>query len=240
MDALTINETVDIIVGRIKSKEFTRHTVVNVAKLVSIRNDKELRDAVMACDLINIDGMGVVWGGRILGHHIPERVTGIDLFYRLLQASAIEKFPVFLLGATKDVVITTQKNIENLYPEIMIAGSHHGYFGLDEEKNIVQTIQKSGAKLLFVAISSPTKEIFINKWKNELGIHFVMGVGGTFDVVAGKVKRAPLLVQKMGLEWLYRLFQEPRRMWKRYIFTNFFYIVLLGKEIISVIFRQSK
>ena len=109
--------------------------------------------------------------------------------------------------------------LKRLYSGVTISGYHHGYFWEDEEA-IVDDIRNSGARLLFIAITSPKKENFINKWKDRLGVSFVMGVGGTFDVVAGVVKRAPKWMQNLGLEWMYRLLQEPRRMWRRYLVTN--------------------
>uniref|UniRef100_UPI0025FE3C9A WecB/TagA/CpsF family glycosyltransferase n=1 Tax=Neptunomonas sp. TaxID=1971898 RepID=UPI0025FE3C9A len=130
-----------------------------------------------------------------------------------------EGFPVFYLGAKDDVVTKTGEVMQAQHPQLTIAGTHHGYFW-DDEQAVVEQIKASGARLLFVAITSPKKENFINRWKDELGVDFVMGVGGTFDVVAGKVSRAPIWMQRNGLEWLYRVIQEPRRMWKRYLVTN--------------------
>ena len=118
------------------------------------------------------------------------------------------------------------------HPNLNIAGTHHGYFW-DDEEAVVNRIKESGAKLLFVAITSPKKENFINKWQDKLGVNFVMGVGGTFDVVAGKVNRAPKWMQNAGLEWLYRVLQEPGRMWKRYLVTNSKFAWLLIKEKLS-------
>ncbi|KKD59390.1 UDP-N-acetyl-D-mannosamine transferase [Grimontia sp. AD028] len=219
MDVGTMSETVSLIEDRIERGEFLQHVVVNVAKIVNMRRDKKLAESVSACDIINIDGMGVVFGARFLGHHIPERVAGVDLFHELLRMSAIREFPVFLLGATDEVVKKTHDKAMELYPNLDIAGYNDGYFWENEEE-VVKKIRNSGAKLLFVAITSPKKENFINKWKDHLGVDFVMGVGGTFDVVAGKVSRAPLWMQKYGFEWLYRVYQEPRRMWRRYLVTN--------------------
>ncbi|GFK33459.1 UDP-N-acetyl-D-mannosaminuronic acid transferase [Vibrio cholerae] len=197
MDVASMSETIALIRDRILRQEFTQHVVVNVAKLVNMRKDPELAQSVTECDIINIDGMGVVWGARFLGHQVPERVAGVDLFLELNAMAAEEQMPVFYLGAK---------------PEI------------------VEKIRQSGAKLLFVAITSPKKENFINRWQEQLGVLFVMGVGGTFDVVAGHVSRAPLWMQKAGLEWLYRVLQEPGRMWKRYLITNSRYAWLLLNE----------
>ena len=229
MDVSTMNETVREIAGRVERKQFTQHVVVNVAKIVNMGSDSTLSESVRGSDIINIDGMGVVLGARMLGYDVPERVAGVDLFYNLLQMSAQQGYPVFLLGAKDEIIYKTRKRIEKMYPELNVVGHHHGYFWNDETV-VVKKIKESGARLLFVAITSPKKENFINKWKGQLGVDFVMGVGGTFDVVSGKVKRAPVWMQNYGLEWLYRVIQEPRRMWKRYLLTNSKFLWLLIKE----------
>ncbi|WP_024609250.1 WecB/TagA/CpsF family glycosyltransferase [Pseudoalteromonas sp. TAB23] len=237
MDIATMEETVSFIESRIEKKQFLQHVVVNVAKIVNMQKDPVLADSVRACDLINIDGMGVVFGARFLGHDVPERVAGVDLFHELLTMSARRDFPVFLLGATEEVVSKTVEKVKAQNPNLNIAGYHDGYFfgnkEGDDEEAVVNKIRESGAKLLFVAITSPKKENFINKWQDKLGVDFVMGVGGTFDVVAGKVNRAPLWMQNAGLEWLYRVMQEPGRMWKRYLMTNSKFLFLLIKNKIA-------
>ena len=229
MDSLSMSESVAHIEGKLIKGDFLQHVVVNVAKLVHMQTDKVLADSVKACDMINIDGMGVVLGARFCGHEVTERVAGVDLFHELLAMSARRDFPVFLLGAEEDVVAKTALKVKASNPNLKLAGYHHGYFW-DDEEAVVQMIKDSGAKLLFVAITSPKKENFINKWQDKLGVDFVMGVGGTFDVVAGKVKRAPVWMQNYGLEWLYRIIQEPGRMWKRYLVTNSKFAWLLIKE----------
>ncbi|MEO5378840.1 MAG: WecB/TagA/CpsF family glycosyltransferase [Magnetococcus sp. DMHC-6] len=225
----TMEETLEQIARRIDAGIFTQHSVVNVAKLVKMRTDPQLREAVISCDIINIDGTGVVWGARFLGLPVPERVAGIDLFYALLGMAQGRGDGVFLLGAKESVVNKAVENIRLAYPKLHICGWHHGYFW-DHEEAIVDKIQASGAKLLFVAITSPKKEIFIQRWQQRLQVPFVMGVGGTFDVVAGFTKRAPLWMQQAGLEWFYRLIQEPRRMWRRYLYTNMVFAWLLLRE----------
>lgn len=229
MDQATMEETVADIRSKILNGNFTQHVVVNVAKLVNMRKDAELARSVTECDIINIDGMGVVWGAKALGHKIPERVAGVDLFHNLNAMAEQESFSVFYLGAKQEVVEETANRMQAQHPNLKIAGIHHGYFW-DDEEAVVEQIRQSGAQLLFVAITSPKKENFINKWRDRLGVSFVMGVGGTFDVVAGKVNRAPEWMQNAGLEWLYRVIQEPRRMWKRYLVTNSTFAWLLLKE----------
>jgi N-acetylglucosaminyldiphosphoundecaprenol N-acetyl-beta-D-mannosaminyltransferase len=230
MHVATMHETVEFIKQRVLAREFTQHVVVNVAKIVNMRKDPMLRDGVAECDIINIDGMGVVWGARLLGHEVPERVAGVDLFMELIEMSSKNELPVFLLGAKAEIVNRTKEKLEALHPNLKVAGVHDGYFTADEEETVVRQIRESGARLMFVAITSPKKEIFINRWGSELGVDFVMGVGGTFDVVSGMTKRAPLWMQNWGLEWLYRIIQEPRRMWKRYLVTNSKYAWLLLKS----------
>ncbi|WP_330926671.1 WecB/TagA/CpsF family glycosyltransferase [Candidatus Sororendozoicomonas aggregata] len=222
-------DTLTIIKQRIQQKTFTQHVVVNVAKLINVQKDDRLKQSVESCDLINIDGMGVVWGARFLGYDIPERVAGVDLFYHLLKMAEQENFSVFLLGGTQEVIKKTTETVKKKHPSLNVVGSHHGYFW-DDEASIVEKIKASGAQLLFVAITSPKKENFIDQWQEALGVDFVMGVGGTFDVVAGKVSRAPLWMQQWGLEWLYRVLQEPGRMWKRYLVTNTLFATLIVTE----------
>lgn len=229
LDVATASETVDVIATKIAARQFTQHVVVNVAKLVNMRKDPELDASVRECDIINIDGMGVVLGARILGHDVPERVAGVDLFHELLAMSEQKGYSVFLLGAKDEVVSETARRVQLQFPDLKLAGYHHGYFW-DDEEAMVERIRASGAQLLFVAITSPKKENFINKWRDRLGVTFVMGVGGTFDVVAGKVQRAPLWMQRAGLEWFYRVLQEPGRMWKRYLVTNSVFAWLLLRE----------
>ena len=235
MHPWTMTQTVDEIRRRVSDDCFTQHVVVNVAKIVSMREDPSLRDAVRQCDIINVDGMVVVWGARFLGYSVPERVAGIDLFHALLEMSASEDYGVFFLGAKPAVLDKAVENAVAQNPGLRVVGRHHGYFedGSAEERRIVEAIGDSGAKLLFVGISSPKKELFIERNRERLGVCFVMGVGGTFDVVAGKVQRAPVWMQSAGLEWLFRLLQEPRRMWRRYLGTNLRFAWLLMRARVS-------
>jgi N-acetylglucosaminyldiphosphoundecaprenol N-acetyl-beta-D-mannosaminyltransferase len=229
MDVASMTETVDQIDQAIGAGEFTQHVVVNVAKLINMRKDQQLASSVRSCDIINIDGMGLVFGARLLGHDVQERVAGVDLFHALVRMSAEKGHPIYLLGATDEVVSATATKLQSTHPGLKIAGFHHGYFW-DDEQAVVEKIQASGARLLFVAITSPKKETFIDRWRDKLGVTFVMGVGGTFDIVAGKIHRAPNWMQKYGLEWFYRLMQEPGRMWKRYLVTNSHFAWLLVRE----------
>jgi N-acetylglucosaminyldiphosphoundecaprenol N-acetyl-beta-D-mannosaminyltransferase len=231
MDPMTLEETTREIDQRLGHGEFTQHVVVNVAKVVKMQDDPELAEAVNSCDIINIDGAGIVMAGRLLGFDIPERVTGIDLFQRLLEYAEKKKRTVYFLGATQPVIDEVVRVAKARHPALKIAGHHHGYFW-ENEAAVVQEIRNSGADLLFVGIASPLKERFIERWKSELGVGFAMGVGGTFDVVAGKVKRAPKWMQRTGLEWFFRVLQEPRRMWRRYLYTNTRFLLMFLARLI--------
>jgi N-acetylglucosaminyldiphosphoundecaprenol N-acetyl-beta-D-mannosaminyltransferase len=214
LDCLTMSETVKLIDTRIRDGKFTQHGAVNASIAVEFQENRSLADMIGACDVINVDGMGVLWGAKLLGFDVPERIAGPDLFGEMLKLAALRGYPVFLLGGVDVVVQKAARNLSKTIPNLKIAGYNNGYFW-DNEETVVRKIRASNARLLFVAISSPMKERFINRWRAELGVDFVMGVGGTFDIVAGKTKRAPPWMQHAGLEWLYRLSQEPRRMWRR-------------------------
>ncbi|AJH16742.1 WecB/TagA/CpsF family glycosyltransferase [Myroides profundi] len=231
IDNLTMNETLDVINKSIDTKEPIMHIVVNAAKLVNMQSDIELFDSIKNADLVNADGMAVVWASKLLKKPLKERVSGVDLFVKLVENAANRGESVYLLGANEEVVSKVADKFKEQYGDQVIGGYRNGYFTKEEEPSIVQDIVNSKATYLFVAISSPKKEIFLSTYKEELSlIGFTMGVGGSFDVVSGKVKRAPLWVQQCGMEWFYRFLQEPKRMWKRSFITNGKFIFLVVKE----------
>jgi N-acetylglucosaminyldiphosphoundecaprenol N-acetyl-beta-D-mannosaminyltransferase len=185
-----------------------------------MRSDPILRSDVMGSDIIGIDGMGIALALRLCGVPVKERVAGIDLFQEVLSICAKDGFRPFLLGATIDVLHKAADVINARFPQLQLAGFRDGYFGPDEEREVVDQIIKSKADCLFIAMPTPRKERFLSAYRDSLGVPFIMGVGGSFDVIAGYVRRAPPTMQSMGLEWLYRIYQEPRRMWWRYVKTN--------------------
>lgn len=234
IDALTMQETLDRISYTIENGESMQHVVVNVAKLVNMSRDKKLREIVNNCDLINADGAGVVMGAKLLGINIPERVAGIDLMQQLIGQASRKGHRVFFLGAEEEVVRDVVTHYRKTYPDLNICGYRNGYFKPEDEAKVARKIRDAKPDILFVAMSSPKKEKFINAHKEMMKVPFMMGVGGSFDVVAGKVKRAPVWMQNAGLEWFYRLAQEPRRMWKRYLFTNVQFGWMLAGRAVSV------
>lgn len=231
IDNYSMQETLNIIDSSIESQNQIHHVVVNAGKIVAMQKDLQLRKSVNESDLINADGQAVVWASKILKKPLKERVAGIDLMVNLVELAHKKKYKIFFFGAKEEVVKEVVDKYSKQYTSDIIAGYRNGYFKKEEEQNIAKQIANSGANILFVAISSPTKENFLYENKTLLNkVNFVMGVGGSFDVVAGKVKRAPLWMQKNGLEWFYRFAQEPKRMWKRYLVGNYKFLILVLKE----------
>jgi N-acetylglucosaminyldiphosphoundecaprenol N-acetyl-beta-D-mannosaminyltransferase len=231
VDNLSMEETLGRIEQFIQSGLPHQHVVVNVDKLVKASRDAELRRIINECALINADGMPVVWASRLLGKPLKERVAGVDLFEALMRRAGEKGWRVFLLGAREEVVSKVAETYQRKYPKLVLAGYRNGYWkGEAEEAAVAQQIRDSQADLLFVAISSPKKEQFLGRYQAEMKIPFAMGVGGTFDVAIGRVKRAPVWMQKSGLEWFYRFLQEPRRMFRRYFIEDMAFIWLFIKE----------
>jgi N-acetylglucosaminyldiphosphoundecaprenol N-acetyl-beta-D-mannosaminyltransferase len=191
--------------------------------------DPALRDVISTCAVINADGMSVVVASRLLRQPLPERVAGIDLLERLVARAAADGRSVYFLGARDEVLSELVRRFRARYPSLRIAGWRNGYWTDDAE--VVRAVRDANADLLFLAIPSPRKEFWLAEHLPALGVPFAMGVGGSFDVVAGKIKRAPAWVQRLGCEWVYRLVQEPRRMWKRYLVGNTTFMWLTLKEL---------
>jgi N-acetylglucosaminyldiphosphoundecaprenol N-acetyl-beta-D-mannosaminyltransferase len=230
VDNLTLRETVDRIEEMIRSGHSHQHVVINVDKIVKLQRDAELRRAVLDCDLISADGQPIVWASRVLDKPLKERVAGLDLFAAVIGRCAERGFRPYLLGARQEVVEKAADILKSRHAKLELAGWRNGYWSADEEARVVAEIKSARPDALFVAMSSPKKELFVRKWKAELQVPFVMGVGGTLDVVAGLVRRAPGWMQRCGLEWLYRLIQEPRRMWRRYLVEDMTFFALLWRE----------
>src|SRR5690606_1087714 len=231
IDNLSMKETVDLVNSAIKEKRQIHHTVVNAGKINLLQKDLILRQSVNSADIINADVLAVVRAAKFLGKPVKERVAGIDLMVHLAKNAAQNHQQIYLLGAKENVVAKLADIYNKNYGKDVIAGFRNGYFRKDEENSIIQNIANSGANLLFVAISSPKKENLLYKYREILkDVNFIMGVGGSFDVLTGNVKRAPLWMQKMGMEWFFRLAQEPKRMWKRYLIGNPKFILLVLKE----------
>jgi N-acetylglucosaminyldiphosphoundecaprenol N-acetyl-beta-D-mannosaminyltransferase len=230
MDPLTLDQTVAACLEAVATGSLVEVGVVNAAKLVNMRSDLRLREAVAGCDLVVADGQSVVWASRVLRAPLPERVPGIDLFQRLLAEAEQRELSVYFLGAKPEVLEEMRRRILLRHPRLRIAGSHHGYFSDDEAEAMAEAIGASGANLLFLGMTSPKKENFVARYGKQTGAQVVHGVGGSFDVLAGVVRRAPVSWQKVGMEWLYRALQEPRRLGGRYLRTNVAFVGMVARE----------
>lgn len=230
VNALTINETVEYIEQQIKIGLPLQHVAINALKVNLMNEDGKLREIVNACPLINADGASIVWAAKKLGVPLKDRVAGIDLFLRLVKEASEKGYKIYLFGAKEEVVQKVKNIFEEQYPLLQIVGTRNGYFEEKDEPQIVADMAASGADMMFVAFSSPKKELWVNKYLDKLNIPFVMGVGGSFDVVAGVTSRAPKWMQEHGLEWFYRFIQEPKRMFKRYIVGNVKFASYVYKE----------
>jgi N-acetylglucosaminyldiphosphoundecaprenol N-acetyl-beta-D-mannosaminyltransferase len=205
---------------------------INVAKLVTMRDNPRLREGIAQCELVTADGQPVVWASRLLGDPLPSRVPGIDLMERLLALAADQGYRVYILGAKQEVLERAAARMRSEYPSLQLVGYRDGYYENAEEPEVARSIKAACADILFVAMSSPRKELFLAQYRERLDVPFVMGVGGAIDVYAGLRRRAPVLWQKLGLEWLFRMLQEPRRLGKRYLATNTRFLGLLIREVL--------
>lgn len=231
IDAMTMDETIVFIEESIRCNNKINHVGVNASKIVDMQTDKVLYNSVLSCNMISPDGMSVIWASKLLGKPITERVTGIDMMERLVELAYKKGYRCYFFGTKENIVKKLVDIYKEQYSDELIAGYRNGYYSEDEEESIAIEIGHSGADLLFVAMTSPKKEIFLDKYSNHLAsIKFTMGVGGSFDVLSGNIKRAPLFIQRCGLEWFYRLIQEPRRMWKRYTIDSIKFMILVLKD----------
>jgi N-acetylglucosaminyldiphosphoundecaprenol N-acetyl-beta-D-mannosaminyltransferase len=232
IDALTMEEVLDRVDETIVGQGRLQIGVVNAAKLVNMRRDPALRADVLSCNLILADGASVVWASRLLGRSLPERVTGIDLMLGMLRRGNQRGHRIYCLGANEDVLSAAVGRIIADYPHVKVVGRHHGYFTSQDERGLVEAIAAAKPDILLVGMSSPKKERFLARWSDQISVAVCHGVGGSFDVLADKVRRAPLFWQRLGLEWLYRVCQEPRRLWRRYLVTNTLFCGMVLAELV--------
>lgn len=234
IDRLDLEETVRRCAQLVESGGPAQHVVVNAAKLVLLRRDPGLRAIVERCALVNADGQPIVWASRLLGDPLPERVTGIDLMERLLALAEERGYRVFVLGARAEVLERAVARLRERHPRLELCGYRDGYFRDEASALVCAEIRAARPHILLVAMPSPRKEQWLARHLSELRVPFAMGVGGAVDVVAGMTRRAPGWMQRAGLEWLFRLLQEPRRLARRYLAANTRFLLLLAGELLRV------
>jgi N-acetylglucosaminyldiphosphoundecaprenol N-acetyl-beta-D-mannosaminyltransferase len=176
------------------------------------------------------DGQSIVFAARALGTPLPERVAGVDLMLELLQRGSTNRWRVFLLGATDEVLSDVSDVISQRFSGVVLAGTRNGYFSADLDSEVAAEISETSADLVLVAMPSPRKETWVNDHGLATGASVIMGVGGSLDVLSGHVKRAPEFLQRAGFEWAWRVAQEPRRLWRRYAQSNARFIAGVIRE----------
>lgn len=229
VDKVTFDEALNAAEALVNSDGVSAIFTPNPEIIMCARDDEEMREILNSADLCTADGIGVVYGSKILGDPVPERVAGFDLTCALLERLSKTGDGVFLFGAKPGVAEMAKKNLEEKYPGIVVSGTRNGYFKEADEAEIVAEINKSGAKLLLVCLGAPKQEKWIASHKAELKVNLCMGVGGTLDVLAGAAKRAPEIFIKLNLEWAYRILKNPSRIGRFAALPKFVIEVLKAK-----------
>ncbi|EPI05689.1 glycosyltransferase, WecB/TagA/CpsF family [Enterococcus faecalis 13-SD-W-01] len=233
IDSLTMSETVQVVEERICGRVPTHLLGINADKINELDRNEYYDNIVKSAEIINADGASVVLASKILNKPLPERVAGIDLMQSLLTLSNQKGYPVYFLGAKQEVVSTMVNKLKVQYEDLVISGYRDGYFDKAEWETITDELKSLAPAIVFIGITSPVKEYLIDYFMKK-GVNSVfMGVGGSFDVLSGKIKRAPVWMQVMNIEWLFRVIQEPRRLFKRYFVGNTVFIFKVLKEKIS-------
>lgn len=220
IDVLTMKETIDLVEKYITTKTPLHLMGVNADKINEVNANKLMSEIVNKCGVINADGASVVLASKYLKKPLPERVAGIDLMMNLVELADQKSYKIFLLGAKEEVVKKTKEKLIQKYSKLNIVGIRNGYFKEADWEMVSEQIEKTNPDLVFVGITSPIKEYLIEYLQNKGHKEVFMGVGGSFDVISGNIPRAPLWMQKMNLEWLFRMLHEPKRLFKRYLVGN--------------------
>lgn len=232
--SLTMNETLDWIEHFIKERKPRQISFSNAQTIALSRKNPELRRLLNQSDLTLADGMSVVWGARILGYKLPERVAGPDLTFALAGRAAKKNYRVFLMGSSWGNLSQLKNVLTNAWGGLNVVGMHSPpmceKMSEEETKKIILLIRNSTPDILFVGISCPKQEQWIAENLSRINVPVSLGVGAAFDFLSGRIPRAPEWLRKRGLEWLFRLWCEPRRLWRRYLLGNFVFLSLLLKE----------
>lgn len=230
VDNLSMAETVDAVDEYIRDGRPLHLMGVNADKINALRKNSRLKEIVNGCGIINADGASVIWASKKLHKPLKERVAGIDLMGELLNLAERKGYRIYLLGAKQEVVEQTVSVIRKEHPSLNIAGFRNGYFTKKDWQYIAEELKNSAPQLIFVGITSPLKEYLIEYLQEQQVNGVFMGVGGSFDVISGNIPRAPKWVQNIGMEWLFRTLQEPRRLLKRYLVGNTEFIFSVYRE----------
>ena len=222
----TMDETVTKLTQDTLKNKRNFVVTANAEIIMMAQGDKEYKTLLAeTADLILPDGAGTVWAGNYLGYTIPERVAGYDLYLRLLEEAAKNNIPVYFFGGKPGIAEEAAEEGKHRWPGLNVAGCRNGYFSSEEETEIIKGINRSGAAMLFAALGAPKQEKWLAKYREELKPCLLMGIGGSFDVLAGKVQRAPKWMQDAKLEWLFRLIKQPSRFGRMLALPKFVFAV---------------
>jgi N-acetylglucosaminyldiphosphoundecaprenol N-acetyl-beta-D-mannosaminyltransferase len=226
--SLTMDQAIGWVEQSLRESCFRHIAVLNANKMWIANRNVDLHRILLKAELV-IPEFAIVWGCKMMGTPVRGHIGGIMLLKALLPRLESKEVPVYFLGARDNVLQQMVERLRLQYPTLRIAGARSGYFDLSDSDQIVKTINDSGAQVLFVAIGSPRQELWIEAHRGRLRVRVAMGVGGSFDVLAGIKKDAPPYMRH-GWEWLYRLAQDPRALWKRYLTTNPWFITRVLRE----------
>ncbi len=231
INRVKLADVLSVIEDRIRSKAVTHVVTADASMVVIAKDDPELLDIVNTAELVTPDGAGIIWASRLLGTPVPERVSGVDLVKQLCRLSSdpAKGYRIFFLGAAPDVAAQAAKNLTETYPGCNIIGTQDGYFKPDKEEEIVNKITALNPDIVFVGFGIPKQEKFIRKNRDIIGASIYIGIGGSFDVYSGMVKRAPVWMQNAGLEWIFRLAQNPKKISKVMTLPKFVSLALKAK-----------
>jgi len=227
---MSMEETVQYLTAAIEDNRQTHVITANPIMVMTALENADYARMMKKADLIVPDGAGVVWAANYAGSPVTERVTGFELLHRLMEQGEKRRWKAYLLGTTPEIIEAAADKLQLQYPQVRIVGWHDGFFGADQDAEVVEQIRAAGPDLLFVARGAETQEPWIVAHREQLGVPLLMGVGGSFDIISGRLKRAPVLFQKLKLEWFYRLLQEPKRFRRMLVLPKFVVKVLRDKE----------
>ena len=251
IDQVDNKKTIQRIEEFIVSKKPHQIVTPDTLAVLRARKDPEYHDILKSADLVTPDGAGILWAATTLNYPLPERVTGIDMIHNICRLAAEKGYSLYLLGSYPGVASEAASNLTKKYPGIKIAGTHHGYFGSEdsqnyedakngnndknkEEQEIIAEIKENRPDILLVGMGVPKQEKWIDKNLNSLNVPVCMGVGGSFDVLSGRIPRAPLWMQRHGMEWIYRSIKQPTRAFRVLALFYFIWLVILGKIVYSL------
>jgi len=229
IDNVTLQQAVEVIVDRLDGDTPTQVSFVNADCVNVACRSPEYLEALQQSDLVFADGIGVRVAGEVLGQPVRDNVNGTDLFPLLAAALQGSGKRIYLLGGRPGVAENVARWLVKNYPGVELAGWRNGYFSADEEARVIDDIRRSGADLVLVAFGAPRQELWIRRNLSKLGAKVAIGVGGLLDFFSGRIPRAPRWVRKLGMEWCYRLYQEPRRLWRRYLVGNVVFLARLAQ-----------